>query len=102
MILSIKMKRNVLLAALLLIVSMRQSKASAQNNVIKMKTNTSTLRLIYPQWQGGGTCLSGLVPELKPEDAACGYFLGSQLLNILAPEIKQTTVQVPVSMDIMP
>jgi arginase len=57
-----------------------------------------TLRLIYPQWQGG--VISSLLPELNPDDASTGYYLGSQLLNFLAPDNGQKTVQVPVSLDI--
>ena len=45
---------------------------------------SNTLRLIYPQWQGG--VISPLVPELTPADANLGYVLGSQLLDFLAPK----------------
>lgn len=55
-----------------------------------------TLRLIYPQWQGG--IINSFTPELKPEDANLGYSLGSQLLQFLAPENpNQATAVVPVS-----
>lgn len=64
-----------------------------------MKKNTSTLRLIYPQWQGGGT-IADFVTELPAEDAYKGYYLGAQLLKMLAPETDQTTIEVPVSLDI--
>lgn len=64
-----------------------------------MNNKTSTLRLIYPQWQGGGT-IADFVPELPAEDAYKGYYLGSQLLKMLAPETNQKTVEVPVSLDI--
>lgn len=61
-----------------------------------MEKKTSTLRLIYPQWQGGN--ITALVPEIKnPDDASRGYFLGAQLLNFLAPDNGQDTLTVPIS-----
>lgn len=57
-----------------------------------------TIRLIYPQWQGGN--VTALLPELTPDDVSRGYFLGSYLLNFLAPQTKNKTVVVPVSEDI--
>ncbi len=56
---------------------------------------TKTIRLIYPQWQGGN--IARLVPGLKPEDASKGYVLGAYLLNYLAPETKNKTLNVAVS-----
>ena len=56
---------------------------------------SETIRLIYPQWQGGN--VAGLLPELNPEDASKGYILGSYLLNFLAPETKNRVITVPVS-----
>lgn len=56
---------------------------------------SETIRLIYPQWQGGN--VAGLLPELNPEDASRGYILGSYLLNFLAPETKNKVITVPVS-----
>lgn len=63
-----------------------------------MKNKTSTLRLIYPQWQGG--IISHWIPELSPADASRGYYLGAQLLNFLAPQSEQNIEEVPVSLDI--
>ena len=61
--------------------------------------NNLTLRLIYPQWQGG--VVSSLIPELAPEESSRGYYLGAELLNFLAPENNnQKTIMVPVSLDI--
>jgi arginase len=60
--------------------------------------DSNTIRLIYPQWQGG--IVSGLIPELSADDSSRGYYLGSQLLNFLAPQNHQKTIQVPVSLDI--
>ncbi|MBS1735250.1 MAG: arginase family protein [Bacteroidetes bacterium] len=63
-----------------------------------MKNIPSTLRLLYPQWQGG--VISHWFPNLSPKDAATGYNLGARLLNFLAPENpNQTTAEVPVSLD---
>ena len=74
-----------------------QQKVSTNSEV--MKTNTSTIRLIYPQWQGGN--VAAMVPEVKdPDDAARGYYLGAQLLDFLAPCGGQETLTVPVSTQI--
>lgn len=54
-----------------------------------------TIRLIYPQWQGG--MISSLVPELTPEDSSKGYYIGAELLSFLAPKTTQKTLTVPVS-----
>lgn len=63
-----------------------------------MKNIPSTLRLLYPQWQGG--VIAHWFPGLSPKDAATGYNLGAKLLNFLAPENpNQLTVEVPVSLD---
>src|SRR5215831_2884767 len=63
-----------------------------------MDYQTSTIRLVYPQWQGG--IVAHLIPELPPDDASRGYYLGAQLLNFLAPDNHQKIFHVPVSLDI--
>ena len=63
-----------------------------------MRYDVKTIRLIYPQWQGGN--IAALLPELKSDDASKGYILGSYLLNFLAPETDNETLTVPVSKDI--
>src|SRR5215831_1603987 len=63
-----------------------------------MDYQTSTIRLVYPQWQGG--IVAHLIPELAPDDASRGYYLGAQLLNFLAPDNNQKTLQVPVSLNV--
>ncbi|MBF0575019.1 arginase family protein [Dysgonomonas sp. GY617] len=63
-----------------------------------MENKTSTLRLIYPQWQGG--IVAHWMPDLAPDDSSRGYYLGAQLLNFLAPVGDQHTEEVPVSLDI--
>lgn len=61
-----------------------------------MEKKIKTVRLIYPQWQGGR--IATLVPEVDdPEEASRGYSLGAQLLNFLAPASDQETLTVPVS-----
>lgn len=63
-----------------------------------MEHQTNTIRLIYPQWQGG--IVTHWMPDLPAEDASRGYYLGARLLNMLAPESSQKTVEVPVSLEI--
>ena len=62
------------------------------------ETKMNTIRLLYPQWQGGN--IGSFVPELQPDDASTGYILGSELLNFLAPETKNKTVKIPVTDDL--
>lgn len=59
-----------------------------------------TIRLIYPQWQGGE--ITRWIPEVKdPAEAARGYYLGARLLNFLAPDSGQRTLTVPVTTDLV-
>lgn len=57
-----------------------------------------TIRLIYPQWQGAN--IARWTPEIQADDASRGYFLGSMLLEYLAPKTECETFTVPVSTDI--
>ena len=57
-----------------------------------------TIRLIYPQWQGAD--IARWIPQLDPEEASRGYYLGSMLLEFLAPKSDCETYSVPVSTDI--
>ncbi len=57
-----------------------------------------TIRLIYPQWQGGN--IARWIPDVPADDASRGYYLGAMLLNFLAPETANETFVVPVSTDI--
>ena len=60
--------------------------------------STKTIRLVYPQWQGGD--IAHWITEVKdPEQASRGYYLGAQLLNFLAPDSGQETYTVPVATD---
>lgn len=58
-----------------------------------------SIRLIYPQWQGGD--ITRWIPEISdPALAARGYFLGAQLLDFLAPDNGQQKFTVPINTDI--
>lgn len=83
--------------AALLLYGCGQTKQNNISNDIDME-KSSTLRLIYPQWQGG--IITSLVTEVPADDASRGYYLGSGLLNFLAPQNGQASVDVPVSLDI--
>lgn len=54
-----------------------------------------TIRLIYPQWQGGN--IASWIPNIPAEDSSRGYYLGAMLLDFLAPETDMRTFTVPVS-----
>lgn len=90
------MKQILVSAALLLGINILNAQETALTNHENMEKETSAVRLIYPQWQGGD--IAGWIPEMKnPEDASRGYILGAQLLNFLAPDSGQETLVVPVS-----
>lgn len=73
-----------------------QEKISEKN----MENQTKTIRLVYPQWQGGN--IAQWITEVKdPEQASRGYYLGAQLLNFLAPDSGQKTYTVPVATGIV-
>lgn len=57
-----------------------------------------TIRLIYPQWQGG--VVAHWMPDIPAEDASRGYYWGAKLLDMLSPETSLETVEVPVSLKI--
>lgn len=57
-----------------------------------------TIRLIYPQWQGGN--IARWIPNIPAEDSSRGYYLGAMLLDFLAPKTNAETYAVPVSTDI--
>ena len=60
-----------------------------------------TLKLIYPQWQGGD--IAAFFKDLKPSEAAKGYVLGAQILNLLVSNLNanldKNTAFVPISVD---
>ena len=64
-----------------------------------MENKNKTIRLIYPQWQGGD--IARWITEVNdPDEASRGYVLGAQLLNFLAPDSGQETLTVPISTEI--
>ena len=56
-----------------------------------------TLRLLYPQWQGGD--IAHWFSDLSAHEAAQGYYLGAQILKLLAPASAYPTIEVPISLD---
>lgn len=65
-----------------------------------MKKQIKTIRLVYPQWQGGD--IARWITEVKdPDLASRGYYLGAQLLNFLAPANGQEVYTVPVATSIV-
>ncbi len=60
-----------------------------------------TLKLIFPQWQGGD--IVGFFKDLEPSEAARGYVLGAQILDLLTrdinPNLDKNTAFVDISKD---
>ena len=57
-----------------------------------------TVKLIYPQWQGGD--ITRWIPEIGDAGvAARGYYLGAQLLDFLSPDNGMEALTVPVRVD---
>lgn len=55
-----------------------------------------TVRLVYPQWQGGD--IARWLPEIPDAaEAARGYLLGAQVLDFVVPPGEQRTLVVPVA-----
>ena len=92
----ISLAKRLYFVAVLLVI--RVITVNAQEKIFNnqnMEKKTSTIRLIYPQWQGGD--IARWIPEIKnTDDASRGYFLGAQLLNFLAPDSGQETLTVPI------
>lgn len=56
-----------------------------------------TIRLVYPQWQGGE--ITRWIPEIEDKgEVARGYYLGAMLLDFLLPGDPESTFRVPVSL----
>ncbi|MFJ8027632.1 arginase family protein [Streptomyces sp. NPDC096311] len=59
----------------------------------------STLRLIWPQWQGAGTwSVETFAPEFPLDVARRGYALGAKVLEAVLPPHDGPTATVPVTM----
>lgn len=92
------MKKILLLLTVVLCVVVTSMKAENLKDEKVMNQKSKTLRLIYPQWQGG--VIANWMPEIPAKDASQGYFFGAQLLKMLAPESNQPMVEVPISLDV--
>lgn len=59
--------------------------------------NMNTIRLIYPQWQGGD--IARWIPEVEdPARAARGYYYGARVLDLLVPARQgEKVLTVPVA-----
>lgn len=64
-----------------------------------LAAQNETIRLVYPQWQGGD--IAHWITEIPDAaEASRGYILGAELLNALAPQNgRQTVYTVPVKTD---
>ena len=92
------MKHSLLLSIVFFCMIVTTIKTEKSNKVEAMNEKSKTLRLIYPQWQGG--VIANWMPDIPADDASRGYFIGAQLLKMLAPQSNQPTVEVPVSLDV--
>ena len=89
--------RKLLALSMALFIGMATHAQISKND---MENQTKTIRLVYPQWQGGN--IAHWITEVKdPEQASRGYYLGAQLLNFLAPDNGQATYTVPIATDIV-
>ncbi|MDE5591773.1 MAG: arginase family protein [Helicobacter sp.] len=68
-----------------------------------MQSDNQTLRLIYPQWQGGD--ITSWFDDLTPSEATRGYILGAKILEILidsiTPQYKQNTAVVTIEENLL-
>ncbi|WP_286005740.1 hypothetical protein [Campylobacter avium] len=55
---------------------------SSKNGTNSKNTNSKTLRLIYPQWQGGD--IAAFVPELEAKDVSLGLCFGCGALRVFS------------------
>lgn len=62
----------------------------AQNGGKEMKT----IRLVYPQWQGG--IIDRWFEGYNAADISRGYSLGAKIINLLVPDTQNETYTVPV------
>lgn len=65
-----------------------------------MARSETTLRLVWPQWQGAGTSSVGpMLPEFDRELARRGYAVGTAVLDALLPPRQDAAVAAPVRFD---
>ena len=70
------MKKLLLSIVLFIGVASAYAHDKVFTNNQNMENKTSTLRLIYPQWQGG--IVDHWMPDIPADDASRGYYLGAQ------------------------
>lgn len=59
---------------------------------------TSTLRLVWPQWQGAGrNGVAEMLSDFSLDEARCGYAFGSRVLQAILPDHDGPTEVVPVA-----
>lgn len=58
---------------------------------------SQTLKLIYPQWQGGD--IANWFKDIPASDISKGYALGAKLLAMLTPTTPYQTREIPIAMD---
>jgi arginase len=69
------------------------------STIASMIDDSRTLRLVWPQWQGGEShMVAELMPEFPVEQARRGYAVGSRVLDAILPEHSGPTIHVPVSL----
>lgn len=78
-----------------------KDKVSNQDKAKEQTMQNETLKLVYPQWQGGD--IAAFFKDLKPSEAAKGYILGAQILNLLVSnlnaDLDKNTAVVPISVE---
>ncbi|HWH26399.1 MAG TPA: arginase family protein [Pseudolysinimonas sp.] len=62
---------------------------------------STTLRLVFPQWQGADpSAVEAFVPEFPLGVGQTGYYLGGQILELIVPATGGPTVTVPVDLGV--
>lgn len=78
-----------------------QDTNSNQHSQQEVSMRGETLKLVFPQWQGGD--IAGFFKDLPASEAAKGYVLGAQILDLLTrdinPALDKNTALVEVSLD---
>jgi len=95
------MKQNISLTAILCMAFIIPCYAQESESNINqhMENKDKTIRLVYPQWQGGD--IAHWITEIdNPEESSRGYVLGAKLLDFLAPDTGQEKLIVPISTEI--
>lgn len=62
---------------------------------MQTQQNLKTIRLIYPQWQGGD--IAHWFKDMPKEEISKGYFLGAKILELLTHNTPYQTLEVPVT-----